>query len=126
MIIFQQNINYNNINKNNIPNLNSIRSDYSYQNDNMNNNIEMMNNKLYNENLNKINQDIFILERNIPELTREYKNLANKINSNLNINDKENSEINLNALETQIKESKTKLDELKFYQQEILKNIYEV
>ena len=76
-----------------------------------------------NDNLNKINENIFILERNIPELTREYKNLISKLNSNLD--NKENLEINLNALETQIKESKIKLEELKNYQQEILKNIYE-
>ena len=78
-----------------------------------------------NNNLNKINENIFILERNIPELTREYKNLLNKLNSNVYSDNKENIEINLNALETQIKESKIRLDELKNYQQEILKNIYE-
>ena len=82
-------------------------------------------NKYITDNLKKINEDIFILERNIPELTREYKNLLNNLNSNIDVNNTENKDINLNALETQIKESKLKLEELKYYQQEILKNIYE-
>ena len=122
---YRQNLN-NNINKNNIPNLNSIRSEFSENIENIkNNNInyEEINKKYMNDNLNKINENIFILERNIPELTREYKNLISKLNSNLD--NKENLEINLNALETQIIESKIKLEVLKNYQQEILKNIYE-
>ena len=125
---YQQNINYNNINKNDVPNLNSIRSDFSNINDNIelkNNNNKIFDNKYITDNLKKINEDIFILERNIPELTREYKNLLNNLNSNIDVNNTENKDINLNALETQIKESKLKLEELKYYQQEILKNIYE-
>ena len=77
-----------------------------------------------NNDLNKINENIFILERNIPELKREYKNLLNKLNENLSPNQKENIELYLNTLEGQIKESKLHLEELKNYQQEILKNIY--
>ena len=70
------------------------------------NNNNLNNDKFKNEQLNKINENIFILERNIPELTREYKNLLNKLNSNLYSEQKENIEINVNALEAYIKESK--------------------
>ena len=115
-----------NIDKNNLLNLNSIRSDFLENPEAVetNNNIQNFN-QSKNEHLNKINENIFILERNIPELTREYKNLLNKLNSNLYSEQKENIEININILETHINESKKKLFELKNYQQEILKSIYE-
>ena len=112
---------YQNININsmlNLAELNSLRSDISE-------NIYTLNGKQDNNknNLKKINEVIFYLERSIPELTRDYKNLLNKINSNLFPNDNEKMVSNLKILEKEIEDNKNQLNELKLKQQEILKSI---
>ena len=122
------NANYNkyqniNLNLNNIPNLselNSIRSDFSENIYKLN--YEQENNK---NNLKKINEVIFYLERSIPELSRDYQNLLNKINSNLFPNDNEKMINNLKSLGNEIENNKNQLNELKLKQQELLKNILE-
>ena len=120
--IYQPNTNANYKNRNNLPDLNSIRSDYSDDIQKLNINKQINNN---NNNLKKINENIFLLERTIPELNREYNNLLNKLNSNLYPNDNENMIDNLKNLGKDIEESKNQLNELKQKQQEILKNIFE-
>ena len=112
---------YQNINVNsmlNLAELNSLRSDISE-------NIYTLNGKQDNNknNLKKINEVIFYLERSIPELTRDYKNLLNKINSNLFPNDNEKMVSNLKILGKEIEDNKNQLNELKLKQQEILKTI---
>ncbi len=72
--------------------------------------------------LEKINQNIFILERSLPELTRDYKNLVTKLNTNLFPGDNANLRNNMQILEVEIETNKKKLFELKQTRQEILKN----
>ena len=92
---------------------------FNAQNNNLNNN---MTNLEYNKNqLEKINENIFILERIIPELKRDYNNLMTKINTNLYQNDNEKMVNNLKSLGIEIEDHKNQLNELKQKQQEIMK-----
>ena len=139
--IYQQNFNFNNRNKINFPELNSIRSDFSDEiqklkynnkinnayinqnNNNINNNYQINNND---NNFKKINENIFLLERTIPELVRDYKNILTKINTNLFPNDNEKMINNLKNLEKEIEIRKNQLNELKKTQQQLINNLFDV
>ena len=128
-LIKQENQNYSNII---LGELNSLRSDYSdlnsknninkfyFNNNQENDKINIQNNE---ELLNKINESIFNLERIIPELTRDYKNIVSRINSNLFPQENITLKNNLQLISNEIENNHTQLNELKTQQQEILKYI---
>lgn len=114
--------------------LSSIRSDYEYNNNanrynnNCNNNSNWMmsgrNERIndYEEQLNQINESIFALERNLPEITRDYKNILSRLNCNLFPEETITLKNNLNILGATIEEHNNQLMQLKSQQQDILKN----
>ena len=127
-LIKQENQNYSNII---LGELNSLRSDYSdlnsknninkfYFNNQENDKINIQNKE---ELLNKINESIFNLERIIPELTRDYKNIVSRINSNLFPQENITLKNNLKLISNEIENNNSQLNELKTQQQEILKYI---
>ena len=128
-LIKQENQNYSNII---LGELNSLRSDYSdlnsknninkfyFNNNQENDKINIQNNE---ELLNKINESIFNLERIIPELTRDYKNIVSRINSNLFPQENITLKNNLKLISNEIENNNSQLNELKSQQQELLKYI---
>ena len=130
------NINFDNqnlINQNILGELNSLRSDFSDLNSKNNNNqfyfhnqdndINQVNIQKNQELLNKINETIFNLERIIPELTRDYKNIVTRINSNLFPEENLSLQNNLKLISNEIENNSIQLNELKSQQQELLKYI---
>ena len=114
----------------------SLRSDYSELNGNINynyfnnnynikednNNIEQLKINQQNKNeLNLINENIFNLERTIPELSRDYKNILYRLNSNLFPDENENLKKNLEIIGTDIENKNIELNKLKNKQQQLLK-----
>ena len=116
----------------------SLRSDYSELNGNINynyfnnnnnynikeenNNIEQLKINQQNKNeLNLINENIFNLERTIPELSRDYKNILYRLNSNLFPDENENLKKNLEIIGTDIENKNNELIKLKNKQQQLLK-----
>ena len=114
----------------------SLRSDYSDLNGNINynylnnnnynikedNNIEQLKIIQQNKNeLNLINENIFNLERTIPELSRDYKNILYRLNSNLFPDENENLKKNLEIIGTDIENKNIELNKLKNKQQQLLK-----
>ena len=105
------NINYNYFNNNN---------NYNIKEDN--NNIEQLKINQQNKNeLNLINENIFNLERTIPELSRDYKNILYRLNSNLFPDENENLKKNLEIIGTDIENKNIELNKLKNKQQQLLK-----
>lgn len=108
--------------------LNSIRSDYEYNNEAYRNNWNSWQSKRderindYEEQLNQINESIFALERNLPEITRNYKNILSRLNSNLFPEETVTLKNNLNVLGATIEEHNNQLMQLKSQQQDILKD----
>ena len=125
--------NQNLINQNLLGELNSLRSDFSDLNiknnnnqfyyNNQENDINQINIQKNKELLNKINESIFNLERIIPELTRDYKNIVTRINSNLFPEENLSLQNNLKLISNEIENNSLQLNELKSQQQELLKYI---
>ena len=126
-----ENLNY--INPIILGELNSLRSDFSDLNiknnnnqfyyNNQENDINQINIQKNKELLNKINESIFNLERIIPELTRDYKNIVTRINSNLFPEENLSLQNNLKLISNEIENNSLQLNELKSQQQELLKYI---
>ena len=127
-LIKQENQNYSNII---LGELNSLRSDFSDLNSKNNINKFYFNNQENDKSniqkneelLNKINESIFNLERIIPELTRDYKNIVSRINSNLFPQENITLKNNLKLISNEIENNNSQLNELKSQQQELLKYI---